>query len=88
MVGILAAHGHDLTILETHSWAQVSLLTAALAKHETNRISMFLEPLLKGINPNIVWNKGKVTEGKSKPVDRDKQREAALRAHGIKIHDE
>lgn len=77
MIGILAAHGHSLDILDTHTWDQVSLLARCIAKHEVERLDLLLKPIatLAGVD-----YKGASVRT---PAKMDKgQQEAALKMFG------
>lgn len=102
LLGILAASGHDLTVLDTHTWDQLVLMARGIVRHEIARLDMLFTPIAAAFG--VEYKPGSVSGGGGKPkateIDRDdagavKRAEArdarifaGLASMGIRVVDE
>lgn len=101
LLGILAASGHDLTVLDTHTWDQLVLMARGIIRHEIARLDMLFTPIAAAFG--VEYKPGSVSGGGAKTkateidhtdaaaVQRAEQRDAkifaGLTAMGIRVED-
>lgn len=74
MIGILGAHGHSLDILETHSWAQVSLLAECILQNEISKMDMLIAPIAAALG--VEYKPGSISGKNEAPKRMTKEEKA------------